>query len=136
VNSWRVFTVESDTFHFSIPLSGKPLVFASEKDYRFVYQELGQGNTYELIIRSSGEKLSDYKKQFIDNQRQRPVELTLPNGLQAIEGMVLDEWKGLQWRRVFIYDNKAYILVCYGGNKFMHSDRPKKYFDRLVLKDF
>jgi hypothetical protein len=27
-------------------------------------------------------------------------------------------------------------LVCYGGNKFMHSDRPKKYFDRLVLKDF
>lgn len=136
VNSWRVYTVENDTFGFSIPLSGKPLEFASQEDYRFVYQELGQGNTYELIIRSADETLNSYKRQFIDNQRQRPVELTLPNGIQAIEGMVQDEWKGLQWRRIFIHDNKAYILVCYGGNKFMHSDRPKKYFDRLVLKDF
>lgn len=133
VNSWRKYTVEDSVFHFSIDLSGKPLEFSSKEDYRFIYQELGQGNTYELIIRNNTEKLAEFKADFIDNQRQRPVEKTLENGLVAVEGMYLDEWKGLQWRRVMIKDDHVYILICYGGNKFMHSDRPKKYFDRLIL---
>jgi len=134
VNSWRRYTVEDSLFQFSIDLSGKPIEFSSTDDYRFIYQELGQGNTYELIVRNNTEELADFKAAFIDNQRQRPVEKILENGLNIVEGMYLDEWKGLQWRRVMIKDDRVYILICYGGNKFMHSDRPKKYFDRLILK--
>jgi uncharacterized protein YbaP (TraB family) len=134
VGSWRSYTVTKDTFDFSITLSGKPLEFENATDYRFIYQELGQGNTFELIVRPTDDKLSDYKATFIDNQRVRPTELTLANGLKAVEGMYHDDWKGLQWKRVIIKDDRTYILICYGGNKFMHSDRPKKYFDRLVLE--
>ncbi len=133
VNSWRKYEVVSDTFNFSIALSGKPLVFSSEDNYRFIYQELGQGNTYELIVRKTEETLGESKAGFIDNQRQRPRTITLENGLEAVEGMYLDEWKGPQWRRVIIKGDLTYILICYGGNKFMHSDRPQKYFNKLVL---
>jgi uncharacterized protein YbaP (TraB family) len=132
--NWRTYTIQKDTFDFAITLSGKPLEFESGSDYRFIYQELGQGNTFELIVRPTEEKLSDYKATFIDNQRMRPTELTLENGLKAVEGMYDDEWKGLQWKRVIVKGDLTYILVCYGGNKFMHSDRPKKYFDRLILQ--
>jgi uncharacterized protein YbaP (TraB family) len=132
--NWRTYTIEKDTFGFSITLSGKPLEFESRSDYRFIYQELGQGNTFELIVRPTDDKLSDYKATFIDNQRVRPTELTLENGLKAVEGMYRDDWKGLQWKRVIIKGDLTYILICYGGNKFMHSDRPKRYFEKLILQ--
>lgn len=133
VNNWRTFSVNNDTFGFSIQLSGKPLEFASGTDYRYIYQELGQGNTYELIIHTNDRKLNDYLYEFVDNQRIRPQELTLDNGIKAVQGMYRDEWKGLQWRRVIITPKYTYILICYGGNKFMHSDRPEKYFNRFIL---
>lgn len=134
VNSWRTYEVASDTFGFSIALSGKPMVFSSEDNYRFIYQELGQGNTYELIVRKTEETLDECKADLIDNQRQRPRTITLENGLEAVEGMCVDEWKGLQWKRVIISGDRTYILICYGGNKFMHSDRPQKFFNKLVLQ--
>lgn len=134
MKSWRSYEVISDTFRFSIALSGKPVAFSSADNYRFIYQELGQGNTYELIVRKTEQTLEECKAEFVDNQRQRPKELTLDNGLQAVEGMCLDEWKGLQWKRVVIKGDLTYILICYGGNKFMHSDRPQKYFNKLVLQ--
>jgi len=134
MNSWRTYEVVSDTFHFAIPLSGKPVSFASAENYRFIYQELGQGNTYELIVRKTQEDLSECKSEFIDNQRQRPKEIVLENGLKAVEGLYHDEWKGLQWKRVIIKDNLTYILICYGGNKFMHSNRPQSYFNKLVIQ--
>lgn len=134
VTGWRTYPVVNDTFGFSIVLSGKPLEFADASDYRFIYQELGQGNTFELIVRPTDQTLNDFRATLIDNQRIRPTEFTLDNGLKAIEGMCNDEWKGLQWKRVIIDGDRTYILVCYGGNKFMHSDRPKKYFGKLVLQ--
>jgi len=134
VLNWRTYTVTKDTFDFSITLSGKPVEFEDATDYRFIYQELGQGNTFELIVRPTDNDLSFYKGAFIDNQRVRPTEFTLPNGLKAVEGMYHDEWKGLQWKRVIIKDDLTYILICYGGNIVMHSDRPKKYFDRLIIQ--
>lgn len=134
VASWRNYTVANDTFDFSITLSGKPLEFSSADDYRFIYQELGQGNTFELIVHKTDNDLKHYRSEMLDNQRQRPVERILGNGMKAVDGMYRDEWKGLQWRRVIIKGERTYILICYGGNKFMHSDRPQKYFDRLILQ--
>lgn len=134
MNSWRTYEVVNDTFRFSIPLSGKPVAFSSADNYRFIYQELGQGNSYELIVRKTQEDLSECKSEFIDNQRQRPKEIVLENGLKAVEGLYHDEWKGLQWKRVIIKDNLTYILICYGGNKFMHSNRPQSYFSKLIIR--
>ena len=133
VNSWRTFTISNDTFGFSIQLSGKPLEDISEDDYRFVYQELGQGNSYELLVQTVYGELEDYSDRFIDNQHQHPESLTLSGGQKAMEGMVYDPLKGVQWQRIFIHEGRLYTLICYGGNKFMHSDRPKKFFDRLQL---
>lgn len=133
VNSWRTYLVTNDTFGFSIPLSGKPLEDISDDDYRFVYQELGQGNSYELLVQKVDGELDDYTDRFIDNQHQHPEKLTLPGGQKAMEGMVYDPIKGTQWQRIFIHEGRLYALICYGGNKFMHSDRPKKYFDKLLL---
>jgi hypothetical protein len=35
---------------------------------------------------------------------------------------------------VIIKDNLTYLLICYGGNKFMHSNRPQSYFNKLVIR--
>lgn len=134
VNTWRNYLVENDIYHFGLQLSGRPVEFATKENYRLIYQELGQGNTFELIVRKTEEQIEDYKAQLLDNQRQRPNVLTLPSGLQAVEGMYKDEWKGLQWRRIIVKDDLTYILICYGGNKFMHSDRPSRFFNRLVIR--
>lgn len=136
VNSWRTYTVTNNYFDFSIKLSGKPVEFADKTDYRYIFQELGQGNTFELIIHPTDENIKFYRNEMIDNQRIKPTEFLVDNKWKAVEGMCNDDWKGLQWKRVIIRENRTYILVCYGGNKFMHSDRPKKYFDKLVLGDF
>lgn len=133
MKSWNTYPISNANFRFQLNLPGKPLIIDSVESYRCIYQEMGQGNSYELIVYKTQGSLEDCKSEFIDVQRQRPINKKLPNGLDAVEGLYKDAWKGLQWKRVIIKGDFTYIMVCYGGNKFMHSNRPQLYFDKLII---
>lgn len=134
MTQWKSFPLKNESFNFSITLSGKPMEFISEEYYRMVYQELGQGNTFELVVRKSNETLDECTSEFIDNTTSRPKEVMLPSGLKAIEGQTLDLSRGLQWKRIIVTPNWTYVITCFGGNKFMHSNRPQQFFDRLEIR--
>ena len=134
MQSWRRYEVADNDFFFSIVLSGKPLETKTASTYSFIYQELGQGNGYELTVSKTPVDLDERFNEFLKNQHTSPVDSTTFDGTRIMEGLIMDPVKGYQWKRFIAYNGITYELTCYGGNKFMHSDRPKAYFDRLILK--
>jgi uncharacterized protein YbaP (TraB family) len=133
MRSWRKYSVKNESFGFQIDLGGKPLETISDDEYRFIYQELGQGNSYELIVSNYEMDLLEVEASMVNNKVYQPRYVTLEDGTRAVEGAYMHELKGLQWQRVFSKNGKTYELICYGGNKFLHSDRPQRYFSRLKL---
>lgn len=133
MQSWRRYELMNENYHFSIQLSGKPIVTETTDQYAFIYQELGQGNTFELNVHKEPFSLEEQYNKFITNTSVQPIDTTDIDGVRTIEGLINDPVKGYQWKRFIQINDWTYELTCYGGNKFMHSDRPKKYFDRLLI---
>ena len=52
----------------------------------------------------------------------------LDDGTILCEGISDTYPEGLNWIRIIFNENYFAVLKTYGGNKFMHSDRPKKFF--------
>lgn len=123
-------------YKFKIRLGGKPLVEVDEKLQRLIYQELGQGNTYwiETIEVDKNYNLQYNLDELFYTQTQLEVqEMKLKNGIIAYEGITEIFDLGFSWRRVLVYNGILYKLTCFGGNKFMNSDRPKRFFDGLQV---
>ena len=133
MQAYNSYTHKNTNYHFEITLSGKPLESKDNGFYKALYVELGQGNTYEVHVSEGESDLEGCKMEFIVNQHYRPVELTLEDGTYAIEGIVKSRIKGYQWKRIFVKNGFTYELICYGGNKFMHSKRPQTYFNRFQV---
>ncbi len=131
--SWKNYTIEQPTFHFSITLSGKPAETIDSTKYNCIYQELGQGNTFQINVRPAEEVLSDCKSEFVSNSFSLPKLFTLKDGTQALEGLVKSKSRGYQWKRIIVSNGLTYELICFGGNKFMHSNRPQQFFNRFEL---
>lgn len=134
MNSWRRYEVSEPDFRFSIVLSGKPMETKTASTYNFIYQELGQGNGYELEVSKSPVDLDARFNAFLKNEHTTPIDSTTVDGIRIMDGLVLDPVKGYQWKHYVSFAGITYEMTCYGGNKFMHSDRPKAYFDRLIIK--
>lgn len=134
MNSWRRYEVSEPDFRFSIVLSGKPMETKTASTYNFIYQELGQGNGYELSVSKSPVDLDARFNAFLKNEHTTPIDSTTVDGIRIMDGLVLDPVKGYQWKHYVSFAGITYEMTCYGGNKFMHSDRPKAYFDRLIIK--
>jgi uncharacterized protein YbaP (TraB family) len=126
----------SDTaHHFSAVFGGMPKADTTAKNFKIVYQEMGQGNTYiiEVLPIDNSVVLSDKVDDlFYTSQASNIQEIIISNDIQAFEGIANIYGLGDCWRRVFIYKDQLFKLTCYGGNKFMNSDRYKKFFDRVV----
>lgn len=130
------FTYADPTSGISIQFGGKPFVKKEENYEEIVYREMGQGNTYIIEIERIGKNyiLSKYIESIFNSPEQTKIkEITLQNELNAYEGLAFVYGTGHCWRRVFIYKDKLIKLSCYGGNKFMSTDRYKRFFDRVVL---
>ncbi len=133
VQSWRSYAITDEEDSFRMTFGGKPLELEDANKKHYIYQELGQGNTFELIIHASEDYLDDNRHNFVENDLAKTKELTLDAGAVVIEGLVLDPIKGYQWKRLIQFGEVCYELVCYGGNKFMHSDRPVKFFQKFEI---
>lgn len=135
--SWRKYELKNKEYNFQVTFGGKPIEITDDPDseFRYVYQELGQGNSYELVVHKSNHYLDDKRYNFIENSQVKTTEFTVYDNVDVIEGMVKDPLKGYQWKRIIQCDDVAYELICYGGNKFMHSDRPMKFFQTFLFLD-
>jgi hypothetical protein len=58
----------------------------------------------------------------------------LDDGTEFTQGLSDVYPEGLVWTRLLINENHAVVARCYGGNKFMNSDRPNKFFNNIVLE--
>jgi len=98
------------------------------------YCDLGQGNTYEVEIVPYDESLSfeEMAAIYIASPPNSPyVRKTLDDGTEIFEGLSDSYPEGLSWVQIQISESFFAVLKTYGGNKFMHSDRPKKFFDAV-----
>lgn len=133
VQSWRSYSITDEENSFRMTFGGKPIELEDTNKKHYIYQELGQGNTFELIIHESEDYLDDNRYNFVENELAKTKESTLDAGAVMIEGLVLDPIKGYQWKRFIQFGEVCYELICYGGNKFMHSDRAGKFFQKFEI---
>ena len=122
-------------YNFSAVLGGKPIQDTVVSYYRLVYQEMGQGNTYVIEIESEYEfdvDLATYIGEIMDSPEEAKFEeVKHQDAIKAFKGIGYEYGAGLSWKKVFVYKNKLIRLICYGGNKFMNSNRPQSFFDQV-----
>lgn len=114
---------------------GKP--FEKKNDDKSVtlkYRDLGQGNTYQIDIQpiDSTLTLEEIASIYIASPPNSPYERKmLDNGTEIYEGISDTYPEGLNWVRVMFGENYFAVIKAFGGNKFMHSDRPKTFFNKV-----
>ena len=136
VRKYNSTTYTDSLHHFSAVFGGVPKVTDLNGHRKLIYQELGQGNTYLIEVynnetnRSIENQLDDF---FSASNNIKPKEIWLSNQVHAFEGSTFIYGIGDCWRRVFVYKGNIYKITCYGGNKFMNSDRHRKFFNQITL---
>lgn len=127
------YTYQDSRYNFTANFGSIPLRDTNSLIYRLIYQELGQGNAYIIEIEpATDSNIDTYVDQVIMPPEKASIQKLLhQNTIQAFEGIGYEYGVGLSWKRVFIHDGKLIKLICYGGNKFMNSNRPQVFFSQV-----
>ncbi|MCE3296691.1 MAG: hypothetical protein K0R65_2405 [Crocinitomicaceae bacterium] len=136
LQQFNSYTYVSKTRGFKAVFGGKPLLDTNVAYYRLIYQEMGQGNSYIIEIEDLQDSdLGSYAADVINVPEKSSITKVMHQGkIEAYEGIGYEYAAGLSWKRVFIVNGKLVKLICYGGNKFMNSNRPKNFFDKVVFE--
>lgn len=133
------FSRELRNSWIKLSMPGRPRETQSETEAETIltYKELGQGNTYEVryFERDTSLSLLEYSEILIASPPQSPYVFgVLDDGTEFTQGLSDAYPEGLKWTRILI--NETYVLVasCSGGNKFMNSDRPRRFFNNILLE--
>ena len=120
---------------FTAKFGSIPMRDTNSLVYRLIYQELGQGNTFVIEIEpATDSNIEGYINQVIMPPENAKVNKILhQNSILGFEGIGYEYAVGLSWKRVFIINGKLVKLICYGGNKFMHSNRPQAFFNQVLF---
>jgi uncharacterized protein YbaP (TraB family) len=114
---------------------GKPYEKLNEDNsLTLKYRDLGQGNTYQIDIQpmDSTLTLEEIASIYIASPPNSPFsKKILDDGTEIYEGLSDTYPEGLNWVRVMFGSNYFAVLKTFGGNKFMHSDRPKSFFNKV-----
>lgn len=114
---------------------GKPLAEQlPDSTLRYVYRELGQGNTYEIIIHPLDPQLSSEEIASIyinPPTAGRIAKKTLDDGSTVFEGLSDTYPEGLNCVQIQFGANHFAVIKCYGGHKFIHSNRPQLFFQKV-----
>ncbi len=117
---------------------GKPLETEGNlNELDFEFKELGQGNTFriEVLERDTSLSLTQYAAIYIASPPYSPFFLgTMDDGTEYAQGLSDSYPDGLKWVRVIFSESNVAVISCYGGNKFMNSDRPTRFFNQVVLE--
>ena len=134
-NSFRSYPFNDLASGLNANFHGKPF---SEKNsdgsLSLIYREYGQGNSYIIDIVPNDSTLSF--EQIATIYIASPPDINfnkkiLDDGTLLFEGLSDTYPEGLNWVRIIFSEKHFAVLKTYGGNKFMHSDRPKKFFDNV-----
>ncbi len=139
VNSYSYYPIEIDSLGFRAYFPGEPqLVFGEDEDFEFkmIYRDYGQGNTYEIEIYTLDEdaSFSELAQEYIASPDQtQPYKVELNNGGEAMEGLSDAYPIGYYWTRVLLAEDYFVVLKAYGGNYFMASERAQRFFQQVEL---
>jgi uncharacterized protein YbaP (TraB family) len=123
--------------HLLAVFPGKPSEsITSNKNVSLMYRELGQGNTYAVEIfpldESNSIPLREQAAILIASPDESSFECkTLDDGTEICEGIGDSYPEGFHWIRLIQSDTHLVVMKAYGGNKFMNSNRPKSFFDKV-----
>ena len=114
---------------------GKPLEMRIWDNHPFlIYREMGQGNTYsvEIIPSDSSLTLKDQAAIYIASPNETFYECrTMDDGTNLCEGIADTYPEGPHWIRLIQSETHLVIMKAYGGNKFMNSNRPDLFFNKI-----
>lgn len=137
VSSKRSYSYYNDTLGLYAKFPGKPLETKIWDDHTYlVYREMGQGNTYSIEIVPIDGSLTLEQQAYIYIASPEEVKFhhkILDDGSEVFEGLSDTYPEGLNWVRLIQNDKYLLILKAYGGNKFMNSNRPKAFFNKVWL---
>jgi uncharacterized protein YbaP (TraB family) len=135
INSYRSYTYKDLESGLNANFHGKPF---SEKNtdgsLSLIYREYGQGNSYIIDIVPNDSTLSF--EQIATIYIACPPNVSfykkiLDDGTLLFEGLSDTYPEGLNWVRIIFSEKYFAVIKTYGGNKYLHSDRPKKFFDNV-----
>lgn len=136
IRTFNSTTYTDSTYRFSAVFGGVPKVSDTDGHRKLIYQEMGQGNTFliEVYADDSNRPLENQIDDFFSSSKNiKPREIWIDHQIQAFEGNTFIYGIGDCWRRVFIYEGNIFKITCYGGNKFMNSDRYRRFFNQITL---
>jgi uncharacterized protein YbaP (TraB family) len=114
---------------------GKPIVLNEpDNTTRVIYRELGQGNTYEISIFPVDPTISpeEIAAIYIATPPNTTIrEVLLDDGQIVYEGLSNTYPEGLNYVQIQFGENYYAVIKTYGGNKFMHSNRPNQFFTKV-----
>lgn len=130
------YMYRDELYGFKVRLNGKPKITEEEGARSFSYQELGQGNSYNMQIRYLEMQTDpdEFAKSFFVSQYGDTTEyltMKLKDGTNAFEGIINKGTTSAMWIRSFTRNDISYLMYSRGGPKFMKSSRPSKYFDQF-----
>lgn len=130
------------TFHDSLSgltarFPGKPIqVNNFDLGKKWIYREMGQGNSYfiELIEKNDGESFETVANQYMIVPANGSYSMeAADDGTLIAEGITDTYPDGLCWTRIIDSDKFVVIMRASGGNKFMNSNRPNDFFNKVWI---
>lgn len=134
VRSKRSYTVEDKEANLIIMFPGKPLETSDDLGRKLIYSEFGQGNTYEVRIVPNDPELTLYDQAniHIASPGAAPFKCRIQDDETEICEGISDAYpEGVHWVRIMQNDNYLIVMKAYGGNKFMNSNRPSNFFNKV-----
>jgi uncharacterized protein YbaP (TraB family) len=135
VRSFNEYIFQDEHSGLVAKFAGKPILLEETDGIkRIIYRELGQGNTYEISIVPLDTNLTpeEIASIYIANPSNTSTrEVLLDDGRVIYEGLSNNYPEGLNYVQIQFSSNYFAVIKAYGGNKFMHSNRPNQFFQRV-----
>jgi uncharacterized protein YbaP (TraB family) len=135
VKSKNEFVYQHEKSGLIAKFPGKPFEKINEDNsVTLKYRDLGQGNTYQIDIQPMDSTLSleEIASIYIASPPDSPYKrIILDDGTEIYEGLSDTYPEGLNWIRVQFGLNYFAVIKAYGGNKFIHSNRPQNFFNKV-----
>ena len=88
-----------------------------------------------MLERDTSLSLTQYAAIYIASPPYSPFFLgTMEDGTEYAQGLSDSYPDGLKWVRVIFSESNVAVISGNGGNKFMNSDRPTRFFNQVVLE--
>lgn len=135
VRSYKEYVYHDLNSGLVAKLGGKPIILEeSDGIKRIIYREFGQGNTYEISIVPIDSNITPEEIAAIyiatpPNTATR--KLLLDDGRIIFEGLSNTYPEGLNYVQIQFSPTYFAVIKTYGGNKYMHSNRPNQFFLRV-----